>query len=331
MTKFSKILAVMASAVMSLSMVSALPASGYASAESGYTVSAAVKMSACTVKLGGTSYQYTGSAIKPSVTVKYGSTTLKNGTDYTVAYSNNKNVGTATATITGKGKYTGTKKLTYTIYAIKAPATVTVKAAASTKAALSWSRSTGAAGYYVQRYNASKKAYQTIKTTTALSFTDTGLTANTTYKYRVGAYRKTGSNTYVKYSPEYTVKTLTVAQEYQNEVLRLVNVERQKAGLTALKSNTVLNTVAAKRAAEIKVEFSHSYKGSSGRAGAWLDYYKFNWNTWGENIAAGQKTPQEVVNAWMNSSGHRKNILNKNYKQLGIAFNDRYWVQVFTN
>ena len=60
---------------------------------------------------------YTGSAITPSITVKDGSTTLTIGTDYTIAYSNNTNVGTATVTVTGKGNYSGAKTTTFTIAA----------------------------------------------------------------------------------------------------------------------------------------------------------------------------------------------------------------------
>ena len=60
---------------------------------------------------------YTGSALTPAITVKDGTTTLTNGTDYTVAYSNNTNAGTATVTVTGKGNYTGTKTATFTINA----------------------------------------------------------------------------------------------------------------------------------------------------------------------------------------------------------------------
>lgn len=54
----------------------------------------------------------------------------------------------------------------------------------------------------------------------------------------------------------------------------------------------------------------------------------------GENIAWGQRTPEQVMNGWMNSEGHRANILNKNYKNIGVGFyqeNDvNYWVQLFT-
>ncbi|MCD7840157.1 MAG: fibronectin type III domain-containing protein [Erysipelotrichaceae bacterium] len=74
-------------------------------------------MSATTISLSNTSMTYTGSALKPTVTVKNGSTTLKNGTDYTVSYSNNTKVGTATVTITGKGNYTGTVNKTFKINA----------------------------------------------------------------------------------------------------------------------------------------------------------------------------------------------------------------------
>ena len=76
-------------------------------------------ISNCTVTLSGTSFEYTGSAIQPTVTVKNGSTTLVNGTDYSISYSNNTNIGTATVTITGKGKYSGSTSKTFTITAKK--------------------------------------------------------------------------------------------------------------------------------------------------------------------------------------------------------------------
>ena len=72
-------------------------------------------ISSCSVSIPKTSYVYTGSAIKPAVTVKYNGKTLKSGTDYTVSYKNNKAVGTATITVTGKGDYSGTKTRTFSI------------------------------------------------------------------------------------------------------------------------------------------------------------------------------------------------------------------------
>lgn len=72
-------------------------------------------ISSCTATLGSTTLYYNGSALKPSVTVKNGTTTLTNGTDYTVTYSNNINAGTGKVTITGKGNYKGTVTKTFTI------------------------------------------------------------------------------------------------------------------------------------------------------------------------------------------------------------------------
>ena len=81
-----------------------------------------------TVSIPKASYTYTGNAIKPTVTVKDGSKVLQRGTDYTVKYASNTNVGTATVTVTGKGNYTGTRKVTFQI--TKAANTLTVKTSA---------------------------------------------------------------------------------------------------------------------------------------------------------------------------------------------------------
>jgi hypothetical protein len=75
---------------------------------------------------------YTGKALAPKPTVKMGTTTLKLGTDYTLAYKNNVKAGTATITITGKGKYTSTKKVTFKINKATNPLT----ASATTREAL---------------------------------------------------------------------------------------------------------------------------------------------------------------------------------------------------
>lgn len=74
-----------------------------------------------TLTLSYTSHPYTGSALKPSVTVKYGSTKLESGTDYTIAYSGNKEPGTATVKITGTGTYSGSLSKTFKITALTAP------------------------------------------------------------------------------------------------------------------------------------------------------------------------------------------------------------------
>ena len=131
-----------------------------------------------------------------------------------------------------------------------------------------------------------------------------------------------------------TSANTTSSNSYAEEVLRLVNVERSKAGLAPLTTNATLKAAADKRAQETSVSFSHTRpKGS--KFSTVLQEYGISYRTAGENIAYGQRTPQEVVNAWMNSSGHRVNILNGNFNKIGIGVYQAngviYWSQLFTN
>jgi len=121
---------------------------------------------------------------------------------------------------------------------------------------------------------------------------------------------------------------------YAEEVLRLVNVERSKQGLSPLTTTTTLKAAADKRAQETAVSFSHTRPNGTTFSTV-LKEYGISYRTAGENIAYGQRTPQEVVTAWMNSSGHRANILNGNFNKIGIGVYQKngviYWSQLFTN
>lgn len=129
---------------------------------------------------------YTGKALKPTLVVKYNGKTLKNGTDYTLTYKNNKNIGTATVTIKGKGSYTGTKKVTFKI--VPGKTSLNVKTSGS-KVSFSWSKVKGASGY-VLSYAANGGSYKTLKTTTGTSFSTTKLSyTKNTYKFRIRAYK----------------------------------------------------------------------------------------------------------------------------------------------
>lgn len=123
------------------------------------------------------------------------------------------------------------------------------------------------------------------------------------------------------------------------QVFDLLNKERAKYGLPGFTMDKQLMDTAMGRAAEITVKFDHTRpNGSScfsvypmaGSANGWNGQFAC-----GENIAAGQTSPAEVMNDWMNSSGHRKNILNANYKSVGIGcvrMNGGYyfyWTQSF--
>ena len=122
---------------------------------------------------------------------------------------------------------------------------------------------------------------------------------------------------------------------YQQQVLELVNVERTKRGLSALTLDSKLSSVSTKKSQDMidKNYFNHT----SPTYGSPFDMMKkfgISYRTAGENIAKGQRTPQEVMNAWMNSSGHRANILNANFTKLGVGIakdsNGRlYWTQMF--
>ena len=120
--------------------------------------------------------------------------------------------------------------------------------------------------------------------------------------------------------------------EFVQQVLNLVNIERRKAGVSPLKLSRYLNDAAAIRAEEITQVFSHTRPdGSSCFTVLDKNYYNV-----GENIAEGQSTPKEVMNSWMNSPGHRANILKPEFTELGVGYvydgsseYKHYWVQLF--
>ena len=120
---------------------------------------------------------------------------------------------------------------------------------------------------------------------------------------------------------------------YESEVVRLVNAERAKYGLAPLSHNWELSRVARYKSQDMadKGYFSHN----SPTFGSPFDMMKafgISYRTAGENIAKGQRSPAAVVNAWMNSSGHRANILNSSYTQIGVGYvaTGNHWTQMFT-
>ena len=120
---------------------------------------------------------------------------------------------------------------------------------------------------------------------------------------------------------------------YVQQVVDLVNAERAKEGLAPLVLNTRVNSAAQVRAEEIVSSFSHTRPDGTSFSTA-LKEQNINYRRAGENIAWGQKTPEEVVNAWMNSSGHRANIMNSAFTTIGVGYYQHnginYWCQLFT-
>lgn len=118
-------------------------------------------------------------------------------------------------------------------------------------------------------------------------------------------------------------------------VLLLVNNERSKQGLKKLTLAEDLTNIATTKSKDMAVNhyFDHTSP-TYGTPFQMLQQYGINYKTAGENIAAGQKTANEVMNSWMNSSGHRANILNPSYTKLGVGYYvggsyGTYWTQLF--
>lgn len=119
--------------------------------------------------------------------------------------------------------------------------------------------------------------------------------------------------------------------DFAEEVIKLINEERKKNGVTLLKIDHTLMNNAYTRSTELETSFSH--KRPNGEPG-YTFVLDLDYSIVGENIAAGQTTPEEVVNAWMNSPGHRSNILNPEFTHTGVGCyiaSDGwvYWTQLF--
>lgn len=125
-------------------------------------------------------------------------------------------------------------------------------------------------------------------------------------------------------------KELTFAEQ----VVELVNQERTKAGLNAVTLDQNIASAALVRAKEIETSFSHTRPNGSKFSTA-LTEQGVTFKSAGENIAWGQKSPEAVMQAWMNSEGHRANILNKNFTKIGVGYYQNaagrnFWTQLFT-
>lgn len=123
------------------------------------------------------------------------------------------------------------------------------------------------------------------------------------------------------------------ADDIVKQIAELVNQERAKAGLPSLQWSTAASDAAQIRAKELAVSFSHSRPDGSSFATA-LTQAGIRYSSSGENIAYGQTSAEQVMNQWMNSSGHRANILSADYSSIGVGHyvsssGVHYWTQLF--
>lgn len=158
-------------------------------------------------------------------------------------------------------------------------------------------------------------------------------------KYEVGLSEIKAANTHIKnYDLIYPGDTINIpekdkdASSFEAEVIRLVNIERARYGLSELKEDWQLSRVARYKSRDMRDNkyFSHTSP-TYGSPFEMMKSFGISYKSAAENIAKGQKTPAAVVNAWMNSSGHRKNILNAGFTHIGVGYADggNYWTQMF--
>lgn len=134
-----------------------------------------------------------------------------------------------------------------------------------------------------------------------------------------------------QYAPPAAGPQTENAAQFPQQVFDLVNRERSQAGLAPLRMSDALSAMATDKAQDMVDNnyFDHQSP-TYGSPFQMMDSYGIRYQTAGENIAKGQRTPTEVMNAWMNSEGHRANILNGSFTEIGIGYYNGGWVQVFT-
>ncbi len=159
-----------------------------------------------------TDKKYTGADIKPSVTVKDGNITLKNDSDYTLAYTNSKNTGKSTITITGQKNYIGTKKITFKIIPSQV-INLNTKSQKEKEITLQWTKNGGnVTGYKVYQYNSESEKWDYVGKTSKTSFIVKKLKAGTKYKFKIRAYKTIdGTQYFGSYSSKLSTSTIPSA------------------------------------------------------------------------------------------------------------------------
>lgn len=272
-------------------------------------------------------------------------------------------------TVSGVKYYSKTSSAAGVTPTLKKPAYITAKSTAAGTATVVWSAVNGANAYYVYRATSANGTYSYVGSSTCTSYTDKSLSGGKTYYYTVRGVKDSGGAKYYSvYSDKASVtvkssgststptptptapatQTPTPApttggskadsnnydSSFASQVLKIVNEERAKAGVSALTMGQNLVAPANKRAKEIKQSFSHTRPDGT----AWstvLSEYNVSVSAAGENIAYNYNTPEAVMDAWMNSPGHRANILNASFHHIGIGVYEVngtvYCSQLFSN
>jgi uncharacterized protein YkwD len=133
-------------------------------------------------------------------------------------------------------------------------------------------------------------------------------------------------------TPKPTPSATATASSATARVVQLVNAERAKVGCHPLTVNAKLTEAAQAHSADMAAHRNMSHTGSDGSdPGDRITRAGYTWSAYGENVAYGYATPEQVMTGWMNSPGHRANILNCSFKEIGVGLAQpgSYWTQDF--
>lgn len=181
-----------------------------------------------------------------------------------------------------------------------------------------------------QKYNTQKKASQEQEVSSNTVKNTSVKEVNTEQTSNIPSTNVAPSK--AEQAPTATSTATDQVLAFEEKVAELTNVERTKNGLKALQIDRPLMAAAREKSQDMKNNnyFSHT----SPTFGSPFDRMKalnISYKSAGENIAKGQKSPEQVVDAWMNSAGHRQNILDKNFTHIGVGYvkNGHIWTQQF--
>lgn len=227
---------------------------------------------------------------------------------------------------------------------------------------LSWTEVPNVKEYSIYRAASKDGEYQKIGVTSGTSYTDESSLPGVTYYYKYGykipadtssssSEAQSKDTTTAKYSKKATstkaattvttskptTVTTKVSPDTEQYMLDLINAERQKNDVPPLSFDSQLTKLARIRAKELAEKYDPTHLRPDGRD--WVTIFNeeggYSFGFAGENIAYGQRTVDEVMNSWYNSAGHYSNMVNSNYKHVGIAWSEkngvRYWEQLFTD
>jgi uncharacterized YkwD family protein/spore coat assembly protein SafA len=157
-------------------------------------------------------------------------------------------------------------------------------------------------------------------------------------KYQIGVSEIINANSHIENpdliypNQKLKIPNIDDLKSIEQTVITLVNKERAKRGLNGLQADWEVSRVARYKSNDMQAKgyFSHQSP-TYGSPFNMLKHFGVQYKMAGENIANGQTSPEEVMKSWMNSSGHRANILNAEYTHIGVGYNvaGKYWTQMF--